>query len=151
MKCCNSVFHPLLHNFPLMFLFRAFNPQTITITGVTGGTFKLWVQDMYPTTDLTLASTTSEIANALTAAANMLTLNDIDVECNSFSVSKALFQSNTAIQLNITFVVNNEMPLSHTTAYVDDLTGKSLQLGAREFFLCRSSWLVRVGMLGGSV
>jgi hypothetical protein len=134
-----------------MFLFRAFNPQTITITGVTGGTFKLWVQDMYPTTDLTLASTTSEIANALTAAANMLTLNDIDVECNSFSVSKALFQSNTAIQLNITFVVNNEMPLSHTTAYVDDLTGKSLQLGAREFFLCRSSWLVRVGMLGGSV
>jgi hypothetical protein len=99
--------------------------QTITITGVTGGTFKLWVQDMYPTTDLTLASTTSEIANALTAAANMLALNDIDVECNSFSVSKALFQSNTAIQLNITFVVNNEMPLSHTTAYVDDLTGKN--------------------------
>jgi hypothetical protein len=98
--------------------------QTITITGITGGTFKLWVQDMYPTTDLTLASTTSEIASALTAAANMLALNDIDVECNSFSVSKALFQSNTAIQLNITFVVNNEMPLSHTTAYVDDLTGK---------------------------
>lgn len=97
--------------------------QTITITGVTGGFFRLWVQDMYPTTELTFSSTPTQIQNALTAAASELAGYGIDVECTSFSVVKALTASNTALQLNITFLVNNRAPLSPTTAYVDDLTG----------------------------
>lgn len=81
---------------------------------------------MYPTTALTFSSSTSAIASALTAAANSLADYDIDVECYSFSVTKALLEGGTALQLNITFITsnNNGLPLSPTTAFVDDLTGK---------------------------
>lgn len=102
--------------------------QTILITGATGGSFRLWLQDMYPTDSLTFASSTTTIANALTAAAYSLADYDIDVECYSFGVSKALLQSGTALQLNITFYTDNEVPLSPTTAFLDDLTGESAVL-----------------------
>ena len=109
------------------FTLYIFISQSLYIGGTTGsgGSFKLWVQDMYPTTALTFTSSTSAIASALTAAANALAEYDVDVECTSFSVTKALLEGGTALQLNITFITsaNNGLPLSPTTAFVDDLTG----------------------------
>lgn len=94
------------------------------MTGVTGGTYKLLLQGIFPTADLTLSSSPSTIASALSAAAYALATYNVPVECYSFAVSKALLNSGTALQLNITFQVSNfYQPLSITTLYTDDLTG----------------------------
>lgn len=91
---------------------------------MTGGTFKLFVQDIYPTTDLSFASTTSEIANALSTAAYELSSYDITVECYSFGVTKELLAGGTSARLNITYQTTpTGVPMTRTTVYTDDLTG----------------------------
>ena len=101
--------------------------QTLTVTGVTGGTFKLVLQEIYPTADLTFSSTTSAIASALATAANQLADYNVPVECYSFAVTKAVLNGGSGLQLNITFQINNYyQPLSRTVFYTDDLTGTFL-------------------------
>lgn len=97
------------------------------MTGVTGGTFKLVLQEIYPTADLTFSSTTSAIASALATAANQLADYNVPVECYSFAVTKAVLNGGSGLQLNITFQINNYyQPLSRTVFYTDDLTGTFL-------------------------
>jgi len=99
------------------------------VTGVTGGTFKLVLQEIYPTTDLTFSSTTSAIASALATAANNLAAYNVPVECYSFAVTKAVLNGGSGLQLNITFQINNYyQPLSRTVFYTDDLTGSLFSL-----------------------
>ena len=93
------------------------------MTGVTGGTFKLVLQEIMPTSDLTLSSSTTAIANALNAAANQLADYNVPVECYNFAVTKAVVAN--GLQLNITFqVANYYEPLSRTVFYTDDFIGE---------------------------
>lgn len=95
------------------------------ISGVTSGTFKLFLQDLYPTSDLDFSSSTSTIASALSTAAYELSALGMTVECSSFGVTKALLAGGTALQLNITFYVSyQETPFTRTTVFIDDLKGK---------------------------
>jgi hypothetical protein len=97
--------------------------------GATGGTYKLWLQELYPTTDLTFSSSTSSIASALVVAAQQLSALSVTVECSSFTVTKLLLDGGNSLQLNITFRTDSvTTPLSHTTAYIDELTGTKLLL-----------------------
>ena len=94
---------------------------------MTGGTFKLWLQEEYPTADLSFSSDTNTIANALQTAAQQLAALDVTVECYYFSVTKALLGGGKVLQLNITYLVDNSvavLPLTATTVFTDDLTGE---------------------------
>ena len=97
--------------------------QTVVISGIQGGSFALIVQGSVVTTELTTSSSSADIANALTAAANQLSSSIR--ECNSFSVSATLSSSSSqaTISIDVQFNVDNAMPLTLLTAFTGNLAG----------------------------
>jgi hypothetical protein len=92
------------------------------IRGIEGGTYNIILQGMVITSDLSTASSSSDISNALTnAAANI----DGSVrECLYFGVSSVWSSSRKVLKLTVTFGVDNTQPLTLLDAYTPNLLGK---------------------------
>lgn len=89
------------------------------ITGITGGTYSLILQDQQPTTPLTVTSTASDIANALNSAASQLT----NAECTSFGVTVKTTNQQKNVIIRVEFYVDRSQPLSLLSVYSGLLEG----------------------------
>jgi hypothetical protein len=94
--------------------------QTVVIGGVTGGSFSLIVQNAIATDNLYTTSSTSDIANALSAAAQQL---GSSAECTSFGVTKSLSANGQTVYLGITFGVDNSVDMTLLDVYAGALDG----------------------------
>jgi len=107
--------------------------KTLIITGIEGGTFNLIVQDLIPTSDLTTASSNSDIANALYYAAAQIT--STFRECLYFTVTKTLNNNGKTIQIKVQFQTDNKVPLTFVSVFLGNTLGKYFHF--LSFFLCQ--------------
>lgn len=80
------------------------------------------VQDLIPTSDLQLTSTSNEISNALYYAAAQISYNIR--ECLYFSVTKSLSNGGKDIQIKVQFQTDNSMPLKFLSVFLGNTLGK---------------------------
>lgn len=92
------------------------------ITGIQGGSYSLVIQDQQPTVALTVTSTASEIANALSSAASQLP----NAECTSFGVTVKTSNQQRNVIIRVEFNVDRSQPLSLLSVYSGLLEGNTL-------------------------
>jgi hypothetical protein len=80
----------------------------------------LILQDEQPTNSLSITSTSSDIANALNAAASQMS----NAECRSFGVSAKVTNNQQNVIIKVEFYVDNVNPLTLLSVYSGGLVGE---------------------------
>lgn len=93
--------------------------QTLVISNVVSGSFRIILQNMVVTDPLTFTSSSSEISNALYHAS--LEIPSASRLCSSFGVSRSFANSGTTMFVRIEFYCDNSIPLPLIYAYTADL------------------------------
>lgn len=97
--------------------------QTLVLTNVASGTFRIILQNMVATDVLSFASTSSDISNALYYAS--LDIPSTSRLCSSFGVSRTFANSATTMFIRVEFYCDNAEPLPLLYAYTADLVPKN--------------------------
>lgn len=100
--------------------------QTLVLTNVASGTFRIILQNMVATDVLSFASTSSDISNALYYAS--LDIPSTSRLCSSFGVSRTFANSATTMFIRVEFYCDNVEPLPLLYAYTADLVPKNNNL-----------------------
>ena len=100
--------------------------QTLVLTNVASGTFRIILQNMVATDVLSFASTSSDISNALYYAS--LDIPSTSRLCSSFGVSRTFANSATTMFIRVEFYCDNAEPLPLLYAYTADLVPKNNNL-----------------------
>lgn len=80
------------------------------------------VQDLIPTSDLSVASSANEIASALYYAAAQISRNIR--ECLQFSVTKSVSNGGKDIRIRVQFQTDNSQPLTLLNVFLGNTLGQ---------------------------